>query len=569
VVIEDLKIDWSWTPRVIVEGLAIANAEWGSRPQMVTVGRLEFTLALLELARGRLVLPELAASRPDLLLETDGDGTGNWQLPAAADEESPAPVPIIHSVKVEDASLAYVDGTGTPDLNATIASLIGHSDGTQIGLSGEGELEGVAYRLEVAAGALGTLQGEEDPYPVDLDLSLGSTMISAVGTVQPPGFGRLDLAVSIEGSDLAELAVIDTLAIPPTPPYSLIGSLSREDDIWRLEELEARLGNSDLGGRITIDLGGDPMAVDADLVADVVDLVELKEVFAIPPLEEIVEEAAADDGLIVPDDAADLSLLSTVNGRLALNAKRFVAPGVPLDDFVAEVTLDGAVLRMQPAEFGVGGGTVRMFVSVYGDKDPIGIDVFTYIRDVSLQQLFSGTQFVQEMGGKIDGRVELAGRGTSPHALLAAADGDVDLVMSEGKISGLIIELIGLDVAEALGLLLGDDAPVPIRCLVVDVPVEAGVVKPRNLLLDTTDTLITGAGQLDLATETVDLTLTPEPKDLSLLSLRSEVSIEGQLADLSIAPDLASIVRLLPPIDLGTAEDAPCAHMLERARRED
>jgi uncharacterized protein involved in outer membrane biogenesis len=224
---------------------------------------------------------------------------------------------------------------------------------------------------------------------------------------------------------------------------------------------------------------------------------------------------------------------------------------------------------MQPAEFGVGGGTVRMFVSVYGDKDPIGIDVFTYIRDVSLQQLFSGTQFVQEMGGKIDGRVELAGRGTSPHALLAAADGDVDLVMSEGKISGLIIELIGLDVAEALGLLLGDDAPVPIRCLVVDVPVEAGVVKPRNLLLDTTDTLITGAGQLDLATETVDLTLTPEPKDLSLLSLRSEVSIEGQLADLSIAPDLASIVRLLPPIDLGTAEDAPCAQMLERARRED
>jgi uncharacterized protein involved in outer membrane biogenesis len=218
VVIEDLKIDWSWTPRVIVEGLAIANAEWGSRPQMVTVGRLEFTLALLELARGRLVLPELAASRPDLLLETDGDGTGNWQLPAAADEESPAPVPIIHSVKVEDASLAYVDGTGTPDLNATIASLIGHSDGTQIGLSGEGELEGVAYRLEVAAGALGTLQGEEDPYPVDLDLSLGSTMISAVGTVQSPGFGRLDLAVSIEGSDLAELAVIDTLAIPPTPP---------------------------------------------------------------------------------------------------------------------------------------------------------------------------------------------------------------------------------------------------------------------------------------------------------------------------------------------------------------
>jgi uncharacterized protein involved in outer membrane biogenesis len=187
---------------------------------------------------------------------------------------------------------------------------------------------------------------------------------------------------------------------------------------------------------------------------------------------------------------------------------------------------------------------------------------------VSLKELFRGTEFVEEMAGKLDGRTRLTGLGNTWHEMLSGADGDIELVMSEGQVSGLLIELIGLDIAEALGLYLGDDTQVPIRCLVADLAIEAGVVKSRTLLLDTTDTLITGTGQLDLATETIDLSLTPEPKDVSFLSLRSTVSVEGRLADLSVAPDLASILRLLPPIDLGTAENAPCAQMLERARQD-
>jgi uncharacterized protein involved in outer membrane biogenesis len=302
------------------------------------------------------------------------------------------------------------------------------------------------------------------------------------------------------------------------------------------------------------------------VAADVLDVVELRQVFGVPPVEEIIETAAADDGLILPDEPFDLAFLDRFDGRVMLRAKRLLAPGVPLDDFIAELTVDGAVARAQPAEFGVAGGVVRIFASFYGDQDPVGLDVLSHIRDVGLKPFFRGTEFMEEMGGKVDGKIALTGRGASAHAILASSDGAIDLVMSDGQISALIIELIGIDVAEALAIYLGDDVPVPIRCLVTDLVVKSGVIEPRSLLLDTRDTLITGTGQLDLAEEIVDLTLTPEPKDFTLLSLRSKVRVEGRLADLSVAPDLTSMLELLPPIDLGTAEDAPCAQLVERVR---
>jgi uncharacterized protein involved in outer membrane biogenesis len=567
VMLGDLEVDWSWTPRVSVDGVEIANAESGSRPDMVTIDRLEFTVALAELLRGRLVLPELSVSRPDVLLETHRDGSGNWQLPGATDAGGPATLPTIGALKLENAALAYV--AGDVALEATVTTLVGQSDERQLRLSAEGEFEDTAMRLKLVTGAMPKLQQGDARYPVDLDLSFGDTEIAISGTVALPlERAAADLAIAIKGPDLAALALADGLPIPSTPPYALSGSLVRAGETWRLEQFKAQLGGSDVGGTLAIDLSAAPPSVDADLVADVLDVGELLDIFGLPPVAEIPEAAAADDGLIVPNDALDPAPLRAIDGHVALQVRQLLMPILPLDNLILDLTLEGALLRVQPLQFGIGGGELRTFLSLYGDKEPPGIDLLTYVRDVPLRSLFRDTQFVDEAGGKIDGRIKVAGRGRTLHEALAAADGEMNLVMHGGQISGLIVELIGLDVAEALALYVGEDTAVPIRCLVVDTTVASGILKYRTLLLDTEDTLITGAGQLDLGTETVDLKLTPEPKDLTVLSLRSEVSIEGRLADLSAAPDVASLLRMLPPIDLGTAEDAPCEQLLERARQE-
>jgi uncharacterized protein involved in outer membrane biogenesis len=121
--------------------------------------------------------------------------------------------------------------------------------------------------------------------------------------------------------------------------------------------------------------------------------------------------------------------------------------------------------------------------------------------------------------------------------MLATSDGDIGMLMGRGRISNLLLELAGLDVAEALRFLLGEDRVVPVRCAFADFEVEDGVVTARSFVFDTTDTVLYGDGHVDLRDETLHLQLRPRPKDRSLVSLRSPLRVDGRLKDPDIHPE--------------------------------
>lgn len=61
----DLTITMSLPPELSVADVTLANAPWGSQPQMVHVGELRVRIRLID---------------TQLLLETDADGQANWQF---------------------------------------------------------------------------------------------------------------------------------------------------------------------------------------------------------------------------------------------------------------------------------------------------------------------------------------------------------------------------------------------------------------------------------------------------------------------------------------------------------
>jgi hypothetical protein len=100
-------------------------------------------------------------------------------------------------------------------------------------------------------------------------------------------------------------------------------------------------------------------------------------------------------------------------------------------------------------------------------------------------------------------------------------------------------------------------------------------------VLDTSDTLITGDGQISLEKETLDIVLKPQPKDVSILSLRSPLRIGGTFADMTAGPEktalagragLALLLAAINPllalaatIETGPGQDANCADVLKQA----
>ncbi len=574
-----LDIAWDWTPMITVEGLTIANAGWAEAPHLAKVGKLQASIDLWQQLQGRTVLPEVTLIEPDLFLEQREDGEVNWTFGEKNAEDGVATdvaeevvvpddrteFPVIGELTIGDGAFAFVDAARSLDLEGSIDTVAGEGGGgDEVEISGEGKFEGEAFGVVLEAGPLTRLREPEIPYPVDLTVTLGDTEAAIKGTLtRPLELAGVDLNLTLSGPNLADVFPITGIPLPPTPPYRLTGDLVRAGGLWRFVDFDGRLGDSDLRGVIQIDLTEDPLRFDADLITDKLDFDDLAG-FIGAPTEEGEQDAEADN--IIPDTEINLDRLQAANGKAKLRARTILAPDLPIDDLDAELNLEDGVLRLEPAGFGVADGTVNLWISLYGAQDPVQIDMLTRIRDVRLKEAFKGSGFARETGGKIDGRIELSGRGNSLHEMLDTAEGTSFLVMSDGDISALLLEAVSLDAAEALGLYIGEDTNVPLNCLATDLEIADGVARTKLGVLDTADSVIELGGDIDLGEERLDLIVTPHPKDVSLLNLRSKVHVEGEFTDPSISLDAGSILKFVPLVDLGLAEDAPCKSLLARAR---
>jgi hypothetical protein len=67
--------------------------------------------------------------------------------------------------------------------------------------------------------------------------------------------------------------------------------------------------------------------------------------------------------------------------------------------------------------------------------------------------------------------------------------------------------------------------------------IEEGILKSENILIDTSRLTIAGVGKLKLTDETLDMILTPRPKDPSLFTLAHTVRITGPMDDPDVSSD--------------------------------
>ena len=136
----------------------------------------------------------------------------------------------------------------------------------------------------------------------------------------------------------------------------------------------------------------------------------------------------------------------------------------------------------------------------------------------------------------------LTAEGNSVAEMFGSADGSIGLIMGEGRISNLLLELAGLDVAESVKYLFDKQHTIPLRCAYANLKIDDGQVSTRGLAFDTTDTIIYGEGKIDLDHETIAMRLIPQPKDKSPLSLRTPLQIGGTFKDPSFHPEAGPLI---------------------------
>jgi len=164
--------------------------------------------------------------------------------------------------------------------------------------------------------------------------------------------------------------------------------------------------------------------------------------------------------------------------------------------------------------------------------------------------------------------------------MLGSLDGSSQWWVGNGRVSRLLVELIGLDIAQSLGMMVKGDQRLPVRCAVASLSVDNGVMRPDTAVIETELTTTRATGEISLADERLALRVTAHPRNVSPLALRSPVRIEGTFADPEVILDPVSIgarvaaaaalaavtpvAALLALIDLGDEEKAVCREALEQ-----
>jgi len=597
-----------WRPRLEVEHLRIASDERFGAPHLLDARGIALAWHWGDLWRwqrgDRLLLQRLQADQLDAHLMRIAGGDANWQLghpeEKSRTEETSDPLgglPRFGSLVVGQGQIAWKDAVQDVDL--------------AIGVKGS---EGEAV-IGAASGYEATFKGRYRALPMDLQVRAGSTLpllqdpeaapdaqwvpVRVAGTVASAkllfdgqaaallGTPRLDGALSFQGRSLAEVGQPLGITLPQTPPFDLRGRLSQDGGVWRLQASRATVGSSRLAGDLRFHQLTSPRRLTGELTGPKLALADLGPAIGGEGGTAKVPAQQQAQGRVLPQRRFDLPSLKVMDAdvKVAIDELDFGSEAMaPLKGLKTRIHLDAGVLRLEDLQASVSGGQFKGRTQLDANAQPAkwqarldvaGVDIAGWMQGLRKdsappapsanatkalkkereQARQGGEQAVRSyVTGVLSAKLDVRGAGNSTADILGSLDGPVDLTLRDGTISHLATEAMGLDLAQALGVLIRGDHPLPLNCARFDLQARNGVLEPRLAVIDNRDTTVRIDGNVNLQDESLALRLVARPKDWSPLSLRTPITVSGTLGKPDVGIEGRRLAgRVIGALALGAA----------------
>lgn len=538
----DLDVDLGWRPRVTVEKVRFANAEWGGSPQMFAADRVGVRFRLLPLLRGRVQLDELALDGGAVSLEVDEKRRGNWTLDDGRADSGETGLALPGEVTVRDSSLAYLNRATGDRVRVDFEALDARS-GAQLDVAfrAQGKYQGLPMRAKGLVGSIEQLRAGQ-PFPLRAEARVGPTYARAVGLIQQPRtLDGVNLALRVEGRSLSELWHLVGLPLAETPPYRLRGRLRRSGPTWELEKFDGGIGESDLRGSLAVTLReGQRPLLRAAVRSKAIQLDDLEGFWG----KEVVKETPQrkPTGPVFPDKPFSFAKLHAMDAAVDFRAGSVKGRSM-LDDVRLGLKLEAGRMKLDPLELGFAGGRLVSHATIDARAKPARLGGDVVLRSVDLKRLLKEAEIDRPGFGTLGGRAELKTAGSSLRAMASNLEGDLGVLMQDGELSEALIELAALDLGEYLVRRVKGEDAVPIRCLVGTFDIDEGVMTAETMLMDTHVDRIVGEGVIDLRREELDLRLYEHPRRATFGSLSSPILVEGTFAERKVRLERKGLLK--------------------------
>ncbi|MGF6206162.1 AsmA family protein [Pseudomonas frederiksbergensis] len=553
---------WVPWPHVVAEDLSLGNPDWSKKPQMVTLKRVELRISPLALLAQRVVIPRIDLTEPNADLQRLADGRANWTFkfdPKDPNAEPSSWVVDIGAigfdkghVTLDDQNLKtqldlLIDPLGKPipfsDIVGAKAAKTAVEKGAApqdyaFAIKVKGQYHDQKLAGEGKIGGLLALQDAAKPFPLQAQVKIADTSVELAGTLTDPlNLGALDLRLKLAGSSLANLYPLTGVTLPDSPPYATDGHLiAKLHDAagaqFRYEGFNGKIGASDIHGDLAYVASQPRPKLSGALVSNQLlfaDLAPLIGADSNAKQKARGGESKQPTDKVLPVEEFKTERWRDMDADVEFTGKRIVhSEKLPFTDLYTHLVLTDGVLSLEPLRFGVAGGKLDAQIRLNGRTEPLEGQAKLTARGFKLKQLFPTFEPMKTSFGELNGDADIAGRGNSVAKLLGTANGKLKMLINDGAISRELMELAGLNVGNyVVGKIFGDKE-VKINCAAADFDIKTGLATTQLFVFDTENAIIYIDGTANMATELLDLTITPESKGWRLISLRSPLYVQGK-----------------------------------------
>lgn len=510
-----VKLRLGLVPSLIAEKVTLSNVADGSRPQMLTIERVEAEVALPALLRKEILIQRLIVSSPDILLEK-----GNWRLTDQGDTGKAAtPTRFnLRELKIKNAKVQWDDGTGIRQMalhKLVVVPEQGAAGGLR--LNSVGDAFGKYFEVAGSLGNLGAaLAGK--PFPVSLKGSMPGTIVSVEGSVASlPDLSGLDLKVGLQADDLAEpLRLVSGHGFGSLGPLRLSARLNDSGGALGLGDLDLSAGRRDTlfvtAKGVLRDLRRFS-GIDVAVQAESEDLGRLSSSLgmSLPALRAVKMAALLRDGKdgwtasdlkvhaggsdiageiglsqgkrwnvraklhsthldlgdfaskapsgpagdrLLPNAAIPAQILRDIDADLEVTADKLVLGGATVQAATAKAGLRHGMLTLDPVAGGIAGGRFEGKLSLDSRPAQPLAALRLDAAEVDLGRLLreAGSDLLH--GGQASLNLALRGRGADLRAMAASANGSALLRLGNGEVRNRAFGWAGGDVfSQVLGIL--------------------------------------------------------------------------------------------------------------------
>jgi len=409
----------------------------------------------------------------------------------------------------------------------------------QILVGADGTLNGKPFRATSRGPQLATLIGGAERVPVDIDLSVADNTLGVHGVVAKGPQADVDIRLAAKhANELVALGGLESNArgslaasvqLKLTPPAR-----------YAFEQLDVRLGESALSGRVIADWSAARPSVEAKLAGPVLRLRDL----GVDASAAEAGPAAAVEADVEAAEPAWIDSLRALDASLDLKVERVFAAGELLGSLRAQARLKGGRLHVGPLVLREGNSVLNTEGEVDAAAPTPEYVVEANLRNYDITPLLRSFKLSSQGTATFDARTALRSRGFGAD-VVSNLSGVFDASSYGSGVGSGSVELMGINLLGLVMNTLDQSRQSKINCAVGVFDIDKGVMKSRALFVDTTLLRIMGNLDVDLVAETLDGGLRPSPKNPRLFNVSTPIGISGTLQEPKVSIATSALPELL------------------------